>query len=176
MSLVFVIVRRMEVRMKNLGIYPNGIFSGKAARVKNLLGFIPYLYDMRQGCQFVNTWSDSGIAGSALLCCSNELRQVYAIAEREPRKMSPQAIEDLRLACLRCCLQWKRAGGRCRMKHHVFACHLAEQCAWAGNFCWSHNYEDETQNLHTRIRGSSVHKIVFERRCLAKWLLANLPF
>ena len=162
--------------MKNLGTYPHGIFSAKAAISKQLLGFIPYLYDLRHGCECVNTWSESGVTGSALLCCSHELQEVYAIAAREPRKMSPQALEELRLACLQCVLQWKRAGGRCRMKHHVFALHLAQQCSWAGNFSWSHNYEDETQNFFTRIRGSSVSKTCFERRSLGKWLLANLPF
>eukprot|EP00969_Alexandrium_andersonii_P124980 5524201-Alexandrium_andersonii.AAC.1 len=60
-------------------------------------------------------------------------------------------------------LQWKRAGGPFRMKHHAFVRHIADQCEYAGNFLWSHNYEDETQNFHMRVRGASVNKPMYER-------------
>ena len=136
---------------KALGEYPHGSFSCKAAHSKLLLGFIIYCYSDRRGSSLVDTWSE-GVTGQALLQCALDLKRLYTVAAEQPRKMSEDAIAEVRQLTSHLCSQWKRAGGKLRMKHHALVYHFADQCKFAGNFVFSHNYQDETENYYTRRR------------------------
>ena len=146
---------RIVFSFKALGEYPHGSFSCKAAHSKLLLGFIIYCYSDKRGSSLVDRWSDA-VSGQALLKCAQDLKRLYRVAAEQPRKMSQDAIAEVRQLTSHLCSQWKRAGGKMRMKHHALAYHFADQCQFAGNFVFSHNYQDETEKSYTRMRASSV--------------------
>eukprot|EP00929_Paragymnodinium_shiwhaense_P000878 TRINITY_DN101083_c0_g1_i1.p1 TRINITY_DN101083_c0_g1~~TRINITY_DN101083_c0_g1_i1.p1 ORF type:complete len:691 (+),score=49.20 TRINITY_DN101083_c0_g1_i1:78-2150(+) len=164
---------RVDFSMHLLGSPTEGSFKGKAGHTRRLLPYVLWLL-RRGGKTALDASSESGCAGSAILESADALESMFNVLDSQPRTLSPDALHQVRDLARRCVLQWIRAGGSTRMKHHVLGDHLADQCEWAGNVRWTHNYSDESANFAMRTRAQSTNRQFLSRRTLSKWYLEFL--
>ena len=89
-----------------------------------------------------------------------------------PRRMSEEAINDLRQCITLFLTQWRRTGQTRQIKHHVIW-HLPEQAAFMGNPECSFNYEDESFNRVFQACGAGSIARLHSQQALARWVLAD---